>query len=213
MACQFYDPTGLIAPLMFSVRVLFSEVCRDSQCSINSILSQEHTDRFRRTVGEILLTKEIYFPRQIIFKYSAQLFIFFDGSLPGYGACVYAHSNDQFNLLYSSTKVLGKTAYSAPQSEIAGATFAGRMEQKIRQELFNVTLSAPIFVGDSEIVLKMIAKNDPAGPPVFYGTRLMEILSTSSPDNWFWCPGTLNPADLLTRSGTECKQINSKFWL
>ena len=42
----------------------------------------------------------------------------------------------------------------------------------------------------------------------------MEILSTSSPDNWFWCPGPLNPADLSTRSaGSECKQINSKFWL
>ena len=41
----------------------------------------------------------------------------------------------------------------------------------------------------------------------------MEILSTSSPENWFWCLGTLNPADLLTISGTECNQINSKFWL
>ena len=106
-----------------------------------------------------------------------------------------------------------KTAYSAPQSEIAGATLAASMEQKISQGLFNVTLSAPVFVGDLDIVLKLIAKNDPAGPPVFYGSRLMEILSTSSPDNWFWCPGPLNPADLLTRSGTECKQINSKFWL
>ena len=107
----------------------------------------------------------------------------------------------------------GKTAYSAPQSDIAGATLAARMEQKISQELFNVTLSAPVFVGYSEIILKMIAKNDPAGPPVFYGSRLMEILSTSSSDNWFWCPGPLNPADLFTRSGTECNQINSKFWL
>ena len=83
VACQFYDPTGLAAPLMFSVRALFSEICRETQCSINSVLSQEHTDRFRHAVGEILLTKEIYFPRQIIFKHSAQLFIFFDGSLQG----------------------------------------------------------------------------------------------------------------------------------
>ena len=36
--CQFYDPTGLAAPLMFSVQALFSEICRDPQCSINSIL-------------------------------------------------------------------------------------------------------------------------------------------------------------------------------
>ena len=213
VACQFYDPTGLAAPLMFSIRALFSKLCRDPQCSINSVFSKECTDRFRRTVGEILLTKEISFPRQLIFNYLAQLYIFFDGSLQGYGACVYVCSNDQFNILYSSAKILGKTAFSALQSEIAGATLAARMEQKISQKLFNVSLSPPVFIGDSEIILKRIAKNDPAGPPVFYETRLMEILSTSSPENWFWCPGTLNPADLLTRSGTDCNQINSKFWL
>ena len=48
--------------------------------------------------------------------------------------------------------------------------------------------SSPIFIGDSEIILKIIAKNDPASPHVFYGTRLMEISSVSTPDNWFWCP-------------------------
>ena len=59
----------------------------------------------------------------------------------------------------------------------------------------------------------MITKNDPAGNPVFYGVRLMEILAASSPNNWFWCPGDLNSADLLTRSGTSCTQVNSEFWL
>ena len=29
VACQFYNPTGLAAPLMFSVRSLFSDLCRD----------------------------------------------------------------------------------------------------------------------------------------------------------------------------------------
>ena len=28
VACQFYDPTGLAAPLMFSVRSLFSKICQ-----------------------------------------------------------------------------------------------------------------------------------------------------------------------------------------
>ena len=96
---------------------------------------------------------------------------------------------------------------------MAGALLASRMEQKINQELFNVSLSPPTFIGDSEIILKMIAKNDPAGNPVFYGVRLMEILAVSSPNNWFWCPGNLNPADLLTRSGTSCAKVNSEFWL
>ena len=213
VACQFYDPTGLAAPLMFSVRSLFSELCRDPTCSFNSILSEERTNRFRRTVNEILFTRDISFPHQIIFNYSAQLFIFFDGSIQGYGACVYICSENQFNLLSSSAKIMGKVAFSAPQSEIAGAVLASRMVQKISQELSNVNLLPSLFIGDSEIILNMIAKNDPASPPVFYGTRLMEILSVTIPENWFWCPGNLNPADLLTRSGTKCDQINSKFWL
>ena len=81
VACQFYDPSGLAAPLMFSVRALFSEICRDQQCSINSILSEERAVKFRDAVREILLTKELSFPRQVIFQYQAQLIIFFDGSL------------------------------------------------------------------------------------------------------------------------------------
>lgn len=198
---------------MFSIRSLFSKIYCDSQCSINSILSEKRTSKFRCTVKEILLTRNISFPCQIIFNYSAQLSVFFDGSLQRYGACLYACSDGQFNIISSSAKIMGKAAFSAPQSQIAWAVLATRMEQKISQVLFNVSFLPPIFIGDSEIILKMIAKNDPAGPPVFYGTRLMEISSISSQDNWFWCPGNLNPAGLLTRSGTNCDQINSKFWL
>ena len=161
VACQFYDPTGLAAPLMFSVRSLFIEICRDRLCSFNSVLSEDRSNRFRSAVSEILLTKNLSFPRQIIFKYSAKLFAFFDGSLKGFGACAYAHSDGKFNLLSSSAKILGKSAFSAPQSEIAGAILASRMQQKISQELYNVSLSDPAFIGDSEIILKMIAKIPP----------------------------------------------------
>ena len=71
------DVLTVAAPLMFSIRSLFSEICQDRLCSINSILSKERTYRFRSAVNEILLTRTMSFPRQIIFNYSAQLFIFF----------------------------------------------------------------------------------------------------------------------------------------
>ena len=115
-------------------------------------------------------------PHQIIFSYAGQLYTFFDGSLQGYRACVYMRSHDQFNLIYSSCK----SALSAPQSVLAT-----RMQQKISQELSNLFLSPPVFLGDWEIILRMIANGDPAAPPVFYGTRIMEIAATSKPNNWF----------------------------
>ena len=75
VACQFYNPTGLAAPLMFSVRSLFSEIFRDCQCSMNSPLSAERINRFRTTMKEILLTRTLSFPHQIIFNYAVN-FIF-----------------------------------------------------------------------------------------------------------------------------------------
>ena len=54
------------------------------------------------------------------------------------------------------------------------------MHQKINLELNNASSSDPVFIGDSEIVLKMIARNDPASLPIFYGTRIMKNSRTYS---------------------------------
>ena len=45
-----------------------------------------------------------------------------------------------------------------------------------------MSISPSTFIEDSEIILKMIAKVSPTSPPVFYGTRLMEIASVSTPN-------------------------------
>ena len=82
VACQFYDPAGLAAPLMVPVRSLFSEICRDKTCSMLGALS-----------AEILKTKDLSFPFQLVFNNSGQLYIFFDGCLQCYGACVYMFSS------------------------------------------------------------------------------------------------------------------------
>lgn len=114
------------------------------------------------------------FPRKIIFNFSAQLFVFFDGSLQGYGACAY------------------------PQ------------KSRSRQELFNVTLSSPVFIGDSEIILKMIAKQRSSWTSSVLWNYTHDYLPCPCPTTGF---GGLDLADLLTRSGSTCDLINSDFWL
>ena len=124
-----------------------------------------------------------------------------------------------FVLMMNSTsstalaKFWGDLSFVHPNLRFPEQFWLSRMQQKISLELFNVSLSTPVFMGDSEIILRMIAKNYPATPPVFYGTQIMEITAVSNPDNWFWCPGPLNPADLLTRIGSTYEQINFDFWL
>ena len=96
-----------------------------------------------------------------MFKNSGKLYIFFNRSLLGYGACIYVGSHGQFNLLVISAKIMEKSAYSAPQSKISVAVLAVKMEQKINLELYNIRFSEPVFIFDSEIVLQMIARNNP----------------------------------------------------
>ena len=74
-------------------------------------------------------------------------------------------------------------------------------------------LSSPVFIGDSEVVLRMISRKDPANLPIFYIPKVMEISALTIPSNWFWCSCPLNPADLLTRAGSNLEQINADFWL
>ena len=141
VACQFYDPAGLDSPIMFPIQALFSEICRDSNCSMISVLAADHATRFRAAVGEILKTKYLTFPRQIFFQNSSQLFIFFAGSLQGYGACIYLQSLNHVNILTSTTKIVGRSALSASQSEISGAILAVRMEMKVKQELVIININ------------------------------------------------------------------------
>ena len=147
-------------------------------------LSAYRADKFRSAAGEILNTIALLFPRQIIFKNSGKTYTFFDGSLKGYGACIYVESPGLFNLLTSAAMIMRKSRYSAPQSEISEAVLAVKMQQKISLELHNTSFSDPVFIGDSEIVLKMVARNDPASLPIFDENRIMEISTLKTADSW-----------------------------
>ena len=124
-------PARLAAPLMFTIQSLFSKICREHNISMKTAISQDRDDKLRTAVDEILKTKDLSFPRQVIFKGQGQQYIYFNGSLQGQGACIYACSLGQFYLLTSSGKIMGKAAYSAPQSKMSEAVLAVKMQQKI----------------------------------------------------------------------------------
>ena len=89
VACQFYNPAGLAGLIMFFIRSLFSKICRDHKISMQTDISQERADKFRLEVEEVLKTKDLSLPCQAIFNGQGQLYVYFDGSLQCYGACIY----------------------------------------------------------------------------------------------------------------------------
>ena len=55
---------------------------------------------------------------------------------------------------------------------MSGESLAVKMQQKISQELYNVNLSSPVFIGDSEIVLWMILRMI---LPIFLSSMVPEL--------------------------------------
>jgi len=172
VACQFYDPPGLCSPLLFTIRELYSSICRDGNVNMSYNLSSDEDKIFREAVQEMLAARNISFPRQIIFNGVCDLKIFFHGSLKGYGACVYVVSGGQSNLLTSSSKIMGKSKFCDPQSEMCSAVLAVKMFVKIKEELSSIDVQSIKFIGDSEIILRMIGAGNflefnIAPPPLF----------------------------------------------
>jgi len=47
---------------------------------------------------------------------------------------------------------------------------------------------------------------------VWVGSRIKEILSLMTKEQWFHCPGVINPADLPSRGMTAADLMSSKLW-
>ena len=147
-----------------------------------------------------------------MFKQQGILVIFWDGSLTAFGACAYIVSGGGNNLLISAGKVIGKGRYTAPQSEMAAATLTVRVGCKIQTKMSDTKFAQVLYVGDSQIVCRIIAMGRPCRLDVFYGSRLMLIQENTNPRQRAWTPGENNPADLITCLGFKAATLDSPFW-
>ena len=170
---------------MFSVRSLFSDLCWDRQCSMNSVLSGVRAAKFRTAVDQILRTSELSFPRQVVYQGSGQLQNFFQRqSARLWFLCLHLlpeHGQPVVQYCKSDGKI---SIFSSPvrdgQCRFGSENAAEDQSRNVQHQVFSSYVH-----WDSEIVLRMVAKNTPADLPIFYGTRVMEIAALTNPDDWF----------------------------
>nr|XP_042903892.1 uncharacterized protein LOC122270483 [Parasteatoda tepidariorum] len=98
---------------------------------------------------------------------------------------------------------------SLPRLELMGALLSARLSEKIIEGLeFPVER---IFWTDSSITYFWI-RGSPDRFKIFIKNRIQEIHKHSNPSEWFHCPGTDNPADLISRGLSVSELENSDFW-
>ncbi|XP_071035388.1 uncharacterized protein [Parasteatoda tepidariorum] len=132
---------------------------------------------------------------------STSLHVFTDASADAYACCVYLRTekdtDTSIQLISAKARVAPMRRPTIPRLELLGAAMGARLActalEAIQRPLRMVFLGV-----DSMVVLSWIVKGEPWN--IFVGNRVREIRKLTDVNSWRFVPGTMNPADLPSRS-------------
>ena len=217
---RFYDPIGLISPVIIRFKMLFQELCY-SKLEWDQSLSGELLSKWKSLINDLNDSLPIRIPRSYLTELegtveSFHLVGFCDASTGAYAAVVYlliktdtAHA---VRLVSSKTRVSPTQGQTIPRLELLGALLLARSIVSVTGSLgAEIKLDAPICYTDSKVALYWILGSDRSWKP-FVQNRATEIRRLVPASQWRHCPGKSNPADLPSRGLTPSELANHTWW-
>ncbi|GFX36885.1 integrase catalytic domain-containing protein [Trichonephila clavipes] len=112
-------------------------------------------------------------------------------------------------LVQARSRVAPLKSISIPRLELLACTIGARLARTVKEDLKLPSL--PVFYwSDSTNALYWIKKSE--NWAVFVSNRVKEIRNLSNPDDWYYVPGSKNPADLPSRGCSVDVLAKSKWW-
>ncbi|XP_076047992.1 uncharacterized protein LOC143029232 [Oratosquilla oratoria] len=222
LIARLFDPLGLISPFTMYAKILFQEIWHLG-LGWNEILSHNLQLKCQLWIDGIqsIKTFEIhrcYYPdSSLSLLVGLEAHAFSDASEKGYGSCVYLHipkSDKEFHVSFvmAKTKVAPIKRVMLPRLELLGALLSAHLSHFVKSALRLNDCVRLVCWTDSKVALSWI-KGNPNRWKMFVANRVTEIQTLTSPSNWFHCPGTDNPADLMTRGLLADQLISNNMWL
>ena len=145
-----------------------------------------------------------------------QLHVFSDASEVGYGVSSYLRAeypDDHIHCTFVMEKVRNAPVkfVSIPRLKLQAAVLATRMCKMLREEL-ELNFERTFLWTDSEIVLHYL-KNEKRGLQTFVANRIEEIKKHTLVHDRNHVPGTLNPADYVSRGLVPSSLTADHYWL
>ncbi len=98
----------------------------------------------------------------------------------------------------------------AVKAEMCGAVYAARLRKYIEKHC-QVVIDQWFHLVDSQTVLGAIQRAS-YGYQSFFANRIGEIQRTTPVKDWWWIPGDLNIADIITRGGSPKDLKEDSAW-
>ncbi len=118
--------------------------------------------------------------------------------------------NSNVGFVLGKAKLAPQHKPTIPRLELCAAVLAVEIADLIRHEI-DLRLDAIRFYCDSKVVLGYI-HNETKRFYVYVHNRVLRIRQSSRPEQWFYVPTELNPADHASR-GVAASQLNDLAWL
>ena len=213
---RIFDPLGFLQPFMFSVKLLFQEVCK-ANLKWKSKLPPDIYDQFEVWKNQINKLQAIKLPRYVLMEnYEfAELHGFADASRLGYCACVYIVSGIGTkrisHLICSKTRVAPVKEMSIPRLELTAAFLLARLMTLVIKFHSGIKFNNIFYYSDSTTTLHWIM-SDHKQWKTYVANRVRDINLLSCSENWKYVNTNDNPADLGTRGLDADTLIGNRLW-
>ena len=220
-----FDPLFLASPAIINGKRIFQEAC-SLNLDWDEILPQTLLKRWKQWTSELPLLRNFKVPRCFALDSFAriELHVFSDGSYVAYGSVGYLRFVKKDGSAHTSIVValarmtpIGRSSLKTislktpPRIELNAAKLSINLQQRILKEI-RLKIERIFFWTDSVTTLNYI-KSDSGRFKTFVANRVDFIRSKTHPNQWNHVPGTLNPADVLSRGTTVPKFLQNSLWL
>ena len=219
LARSFYDPLGLITPLIIRIKVLIQELCK-ALVSWDETLQGDLLDKWKMLLHDLRVCQSIKIPRYYAISLrqvdSYRLYGFSDASAVAYAAVVFlfmrnGDSHDS-RLVASKTRVAPLQQQTIPRLELLGTLLLARLISSVACSLSTeIKLESSVCYTDSQIALCWIKGLDKEWKP-FIQNRVLEIRRLVPIEQWRFCPGRENPADFPSRGIATTELCDNTLW-
>ncbi|CAD7082104.1 unnamed protein product [Hermetia illucens] len=202
------------------MKLIFQEAWKQSLVW-DEILPASMLHEWKKSASEIHLLRALTISRYVFdspHQVEKQLHIFADASPKAYGSVAYIRSRNldetiRISFLYAKSRLapIRDKRITLPKMELCADLEAARMRCYLVEKL-RVKFDSIYLWTDSKITLYWI-RSSKFQKDVFVHNRVQEIQQLTANDNWNHCPGSINPADLLTRGVSAQTLLSCETWL
>nr|XP_039261910.1 uncharacterized protein LOC120338049 [Styela clava] len=216
---SIFDPTGIVAPVIFKARILMQQLCRSNYGWDDKISNSENLlwNRWLENIPglENIFMQKCFAPSGFGNIVTRQIHHFADGSAVAYGTVSYLRLINEDGKIHVAF-LLGKArlapikTVSIPRLELTAAALAVKLDLFLRRELDFKEIESMFWTDSTSVLLSI--NNTSRRFPTFVANRLAKIEDGSNALQWRYVPTDLNPADDASR-GLSVQSLMDERWL